>query len=67
MKNPKFATKKWRVINDESNGNYSPDDEIKFLMRSLESSFRDYSDTYILVTGNITVADGNANTISNNN
>ena len=62
MKTPKFATKKWHVINDESNGNYSPDDEIKFLMRSLESSLCDYSDAYILVTGNITVAGGNPNT-----
>ena len=60
--NSKFATKKWRIINDESNGNYSPDDEIKFLTRSLESSLCDYSDAYILVTGNITVAGGNANT-----
>ena len=40
---------------NESNGNYSPDDEIKFLMRSLESSLCDYSDAYILVTGSITV------------
>ena len=36
--NSKFAIKKWCVINDESKGNYSPDDEIKFLTRSLESS-----------------------------
>ena len=61
IENSKFATKKWCVINDESKGNYSPDDEIKFLMRSLESSLCDYSDAYILVTGNITVAGSNAN------
>ena len=60
--NSKLATKKQRVINGESNGNYSPDYEIKFLTRSLESSLCDYSDAYILVTGNITVAGGNANT-----
>ena len=60
--NSKFATKKWCVINDESKGNNSSDDEIKFLMRSLESSLCDYSDAYILVTGNITVAAGNVNT-----
>ena len=36
--NSKFAIKKWCVINDESKGNCSPDDEIKFLTRSLESS-----------------------------
>ena len=60
--NSKFATKKWRIINDESNGNYSPDDEIKFLTRSLESSLCDYSDAYILVTGNITATPNNAAT-----
>ena len=58
----KFATRKWCVINDESKGNYSPNDEIKFLTRSLESSLCDYSDAYILITGNITVTGGNANT-----
>ena len=49
----KFATKKWYVIDSESNGNYSKDEEIKFLTRSIESSLCDYSDAYILVTRNI--------------
>ena len=35
---------------------------IQFLTRSLESSLCNYSDAYILVTGNITVAAGNVNT-----
>ena len=34
----KFATKKWYVIDSESNGNYSKDEEIKFLTMSIESS-----------------------------
>ena len=50
----KLATKKWYIIDSESNGNYSRNDEIKFLTRSIESSLCDYSDAYILVTGNIT-------------
>ena len=58
--NSKFATKKWYVIDSESNGNYSKDEEIKFLTRSIESSLCDYSDAYILVTGNFTVTGGNA-------
>ena len=53
--NSKFATKKWYVIDSESKGVYSHEDEIKFLTSSLESSLCDYSDAYILVTGNITV------------
>ena len=52
--NSKFATKKWYVIDSESKGNYSDENEIKFLTSSLESNLCDYSDAYILVTGNIT-------------
>ena len=53
--NTKFATKKWYVIDSESRGNYSKDDPIKFLTRSIESSFCDYFDAHILVTGDIAV------------
>ena len=58
----KFATKKWYVIDSEFNGNYSKDEEIKFLNRSIESSLYDYSDAYILVTGDITATPNNAAT-----
>ena len=58
--NSKFAIKKWYIIDSESNGNYSQNDEIKFLTWSIESSLCDYSDSYILVTGNITVTPNNA-------
>ena len=51
--NSKFATKKWYIIDNESKGNYSHENPIKFLTSSLESSLCDYSDAYILVTGNI--------------
>ena len=47
--NSKFTTKKWYVINGKSNVNYSKDDPIKFLTKSLESGLCDYSDAYILV------------------
>ena len=60
--NSKFATKKWYIIDNEANGNYSKDEKIKFLTRSMESSLCDYSDAYILVTGNINVTGGDANT-----
>ena len=58
--NSKFATKKWYIIDSEFNGNYSRNDEIKFLTRSIESSLCDYSDAYILVAGNISVKRRNA-------
>ena len=58
----KFATKKWYVIDSESKGNYSKDEPIKFLTQSIESSLCDYSDVYILVTGNIAATPNNAAT-----
>ena len=60
--NSEFATKKWYIIDSESNGNYSQNDEIKFLTSSIESSLCDYSDAYILVTGNISATPNNAAT-----
>ena len=60
--NSKFSTKKWYIIDSESNGNYSQSDEINFLTRSIESSLFDYSDAYILVAGNITATLNNAAT-----
>ena len=60
--NSKFATKKWYVIDSESKRYYSDENEIKFLTSLLESNLGDYSDAYVLVTGNITVTGGDANT-----
>ena len=57
-----FATKKWYVIDGESKGNHSHENPINFLTNSLESSLCDYSDAYILVTGNITATPNNAAT-----
>ena len=60
--NSKFVTKKWNIIDSESKDNYLPDNRIKFLTSSLESSLCDYSDAYVLVTGNIAVVGANNNT-----
>ena len=48
------------IIDSESEGNYSQNDEINFLTRSTESSLCDYCDVYVLVTGNISVKRRNA-------
>ena len=53
---------KWYIIDTESNGNYSHHNPITFLTKSIESNICDYSDAYILVTGNINVAGGDNNT-----
>ena len=62
----KFATRKWYVINDQSNTDYGNGDEngttIKFETKVIKSNLCDYSDAYILVTGDITVMGGDANT-----
>ena len=51
----KKTKKKWYIVDNESNGNYSRHNSIKVLTKSIESSLCDYSDAYILVTRYITV------------
>ena len=59
----KFATRKWYVINDQNNTNYGEGNEngttIKFETQVIKSNLCDYSDTYFLVTGDITVGHNN--------
>ena len=59
----KFATRKWYVINDQNNTDYGDGDEngttIKFETKVIKSNLCDYSDAYILVTGDITATNGN--------
>ena len=57
-----ICNKECYVIDSESKVNYSHENQIKFLTSSLESSLCDYSDAYVLVTGNIAIIGGNANT-----
>ena len=54
------------IINDQNNGQYGEENEndstIKFEIKVIRSNLCDYSDAYILVTGDITATGGNANT-----
>ena len=54
---PKFATRKWYIINDQNNGQYGRGNEndstIKFKTKVIKSNLCDYSDAYILVTGDM--------------
>ena len=50
----KYPIKKWYVVDSESKSVYSQHVPINVLTKSLEWSLCDYSDTYILVTRNIT-------------
>ena len=49
----KFRTKNWVEINDKSRGKYSLNRKINFKTLMLRSSLCDYSDTYILVQGQL--------------
>ena len=51
---------KWYVIDSQTTeGKYKQGDTIKFETKTIKSSLCDYSDAFILVTGNITVAANN--------
>ena len=52
---PKFVTKKWIDVYDQSQGNYDVNKEIRIKASMLRSDLSDFSDAYILVTGNFTV------------
>ena len=62
----KFATKKWYVINDQNNADYGEGNEdsttVKFENKVIKSNLCDFSDAYILLTGNITATGGDTNT-----
>ena len=51
----KFKIKNWVEIDDDIRGAYSPNKQIRFKTSMLRSSLCDYSDTYILAKGNISV------------
>ena len=52
---PKFVTKKWIEVFDQSEGNYSPNKEVRIKTSMLRSDLCDFSDAYIVVKGNIIV------------
>ena len=52
---PRFVTKKWIEVYGQSEGNYNVNKEIRIKTSMLRSDLCDFSDTYIVVKGNITV------------
>ena len=46
-------TKQYVIDSEQTANNYSHEKSIKFLTNSIERSLYNYSDSYILVTGNI--------------
>ena len=56
---PRFATKKWIDVYDQSEKNYNPNKEIRIKRSMLRSDLCEYSDVYIVVKGTITVTNPN--------
>ena len=52
---PRFVTKKWIDIYDQSEGNFNPNQEITIKTSMLRFDLCDFNDAYIVVKGNITV------------
>ena len=51
---PRFVTKKWIEVYDQSQGNYDVNKEIRIKTSMLRSDLCDFNDAYIVVKGNIT-------------
>ena len=56
---PRFITKKWVEVHDQSGKIYSTNKQIKFKTSMLQSDLCDYSDAYIVAKGTINVTDPN--------
>ena len=57
---PRFITKKWVEVHDQSGSaedRYKPSKQIRFKTSMLRSDLCDFSDAYIIMKGTITVAD----------
>ena len=54
---PRFVTKNWIEVYDQSGENYSVNKENRIKTSMLRSDLCDFSDTYIVAKGNITVTD----------
>ena len=52
---PKFVTKKWIEVYDQSKKHYNPNKEIRIKTSMLRSDLCDFSDAYIVVKRTITV------------
>ena len=52
---PRFVTKKWIEVYDESEKHYNPNKQIRIKTSMLRSDLHDFTDVYIVVKGDITV------------
>ena len=63
---PKYSTKKWTEIFDQSNGTYNKNKDIRFKINQLRNDLADFNEAYIVVTGKITATNpGNNDNVYN--
>ena len=53
---PRFITKKWIEVHDQSGKTYNTNKQIRFKTSMLRSDLCDFSDAYIVVKGIVTVS-----------
>ena len=63
----KFLTRKWNIVNDNSNSNYAAGNETTYNTEILKSNRCDYNNAYISVTGAITVVAAPATQVTSKN
>ena len=51
-----FVTRKWNIVNDQSNANYSVGNKIIYSTEVLKFNLCDFDNAYILLKSNITIA-----------
>ena len=51
----KFVTRKWIIVNDQSNSNYDVGNETIYDIEVIKSNLCDFNDSYMLVRDDITV------------
>ena len=51
----KFTTRKWNMVDDQSNANYDIGNKIIYNTEVLKFNLCDYNDAYILVKGDIAI------------
>ena len=55
--NTKLITRKWNVVNDNSKTNYDATNENTYNTDILKSNLCDYNDSYIFLSGDISIVD----------
>ena len=53
--NSKIETRKWNIVNAQSNANYDAGNKIIYKIEALKSNLSGFNDAYILLRGDITI------------